>query len=176
MLFASASYSGTGLHPRANFKQTIRLWSLTISMCDRKESQGPKSCINTHALRHKQGDDRYTYIQIYRFTSWYQCTQMRAWVLAPSTYVDVQLEHMCPVTGTSAHTHTRRQMHMHALMHMYTPTQLGSTSAQTQKHTDTQPQTPVQQVVLLGGWVGLPSPEVSKVLSWALAVPGWYRV
>ena len=61
MLFASASYSQTGLHPRANFKQTIRLWSLTISMCDRKESQGPQICINTHALRHEQWDSRYIY-------------------------------------------------------------------------------------------------------------------
>lgn len=100
MLFASASYSGTGLHPRANFKQTIRLWSLTISMCNRKESQGPKSYINTHPRRHKQWYQRihihtniqmhllvpvltmphpwpqYTYSETHKYTCLNSCTRV----------------------------------------------------------------------------------------------------
>lgn len=116
-------------------------------MCKKKESQGPKSYINTHALRQAiTPTDTYAYKHID-----VQCLLAYYYLLHARTHNShTYVQSLAPLYMLSD-THKCTYIHSY----MYTLTQLGNTTTQTQTHALSQ--------VIFTTWGGPPSPEVNEI-------------
>lgn len=125
-------------------------------MCKKKESQGPKSYLNTHALRQAiTPTDTYAYK--HRCTFW---LTMHACILSPSTYMYTQLTYVQSLAPLYMLSDTHQCTYIHSCV--YTLTQLGNTSTRPQAHALYRSFL-LQQVVPPGWESGPPGPEVNEV-------------